>query len=128
MDAQQLLDHIIKPTHIYMGGNYHSKDASMLSLATTAIESKCGHYIKQIGGPALGPWQMETDTAKDIWENCDFLQIWENNDLIRGLGLYADASDYLMVSPMYACAMARLKYSMDTAALPSHDNLEAIYI
>jgi len=48
MDAQQLLDHIIKPTLKYMGGGYDSKNARMLLLATAAVESNCGQYVKQI--------------------------------------------------------------------------------
>ena len=126
MDAQQLYNHIIKPTHIYMGGNYHSKNASMQSLATAAIESKCGHYIKQIGGPALGIWQMEPDTAQDIWLNCDALK-GELQNVVELFMLRAHWRNNLVESPVYACAMARLKYSMDRAPLPPHDDLEAIY-
>jgi len=130
MDAQQLLDHIIKPTLEYMGGNYDSKNARMLLLSTAAIESKCGYYIKQVGGPALGIWQMEPATELDIWGHCDALNHDEFNELV-GLMLpqtheEADA-DAMMIAPMYACAMARLKYSMDTAPLPSCDNLRAVY-
>ena len=33
----------------------------------------------------------------------------------------------LIVSPMYACAMARLKYSMDPAPLPDSENTRAVY-
>ena len=36
MNAQQLYDHIIKPTHLYMGGGYESKNANFLSLCTAA--------------------------------------------------------------------------------------------
>ena len=71
MNSQQLLDYIIKPTLEYMGGNYNSKNAQMLLLSTAAIESKCGYYIKQINGPALGIWQMEPATHTDIMFNCD---------------------------------------------------------
>ena len=120
MNSQQLLDYIIKPTLEYMGGNYNSKNAQMLLLATAAIESKCGHYIKQINGPALGIWQMEPETHGDIWLNCDKLQGYKysDNKVIshRIIALMTspdnDADTDLIVSPMYACAMARLKYSI----------------
>lgn len=122
MNAQQLLDYIIKPTHEYMGGNYASKESSFLSLCTAAIESNCGEYIKQINGPALGPWQMEPDTHDDVWQNCDNLS---NNPLplayrVKQLQLSPDNNPLndLVVSPMYSCAMARLKYSMDPHPLP----------
>ena len=128
MQPQQLHDLIIKPTLQYMGGRYYSKDAAMLLLATAAIESDCGYYIKQINGPALGVWQMEHETHNDIWINCDAM----SKGLVRIVDklFVGDAiriSDQLTISPMYACAMARLKYSMDTASLPSHNDIDAIY-
>lgn len=130
MQAQQLLDYIIKPTLEYMGGNYNSKNAQMLLLATAAIESKCGYYIKQINGPALGIWQMEPATHVDIWGNCDALRGDEVSELVVNLTLEKSIgghSENLIPSPMYACAMARLKYSMDKAPLPSHTEIFEIY-
>ena len=120
MNAQQLLDYIIKPTHKYMGGNYESKAANFLSLCTAAIESNCGEYIKQINGPALGPWQMEPDTHSDIWQNCDALQGGSMLNKIASLCVSGMPDNDLMLSPSYACAMARLKYSMDPHALPKY--------
>lgn len=124
MNAQQLYDYIIKPTHQYMGGNYESKESNFLSLCTAAIESNCGEYIKQINGPALGIWQMEPDTHDDIIDNCDALRNGDFESLLCGLlpsnsyELIDDGVDTLTQSPMYACAMARLKYSMDPNPLP----------
>lgn len=126
MNSQQLLDYIIKPTLEYMGRNYNSKNAQMLLLATAAIESKCGYYIKQINGPALGIWQMEPETRYDIWVNCDALQKDRFRTSIDMLSSCVVA-DELVVSPMYACAMARLKYSMDTAPLPFYADIYGIY-
>ena len=135
MDAQQLLDNIIKPTHEYMGGNYASKNASMLSLATAAIESKCGYYIKQVGGPALGIWQMEPETLHDIYDNCDAIvnnntELYKNLDSLDLFDVYTTGETLeagLVISPMYACAMARLKYSMDSAPLPDYNNIRQVY-
>ena len=130
MDAQQLHDLIIKPTLEYMGGNYYSKDAAFLLLCTAAIESNCGHYIKQVGGPALGVWQMEPSTESDIWKNCDAIQDEVFSLLIDEILPEAYKSfspSAVMVLPMYACAMARLKYSMDSEALPDHKDIHAVY-
>lgn len=119
MNAQQLHDYIIKPTLQYMGGNYYSKESAFLLLCTAAIESNCGEYIKQINGPALGIWQMEPMTHNDIWENCDALNS-EFGEVIRNLApIYSVIADNdLIDTPKYACAMARLKYSMDPNPLP----------
>lgn len=133
MDAQQLYDHIIKPTHKYMGGNYESKNANFLSLCTAAIESNCGYYIKQVGGPALGIWQMEPATHDDIWDNCDAIQCDRGhkaqhlNVLTQSLGVFMNGAEDLVTSPMYACATARLKYSMDKAPLPDHNDIKSVY-
>ena len=129
MNSQQLLDHIIVPTLKYMGGGYDSLNARMLMLSTSAIESNCGYYIKQVGGPALGIWQMEPPTEQSIWDECDALKdkvfFYIINSLENGYG--GDECPELIISPMYACAMARLKYSMDREALPHHNDKKAVY-
>ena len=130
MNSQQLLDHIITPTLKYMGGNYDSLDARMLLLSTAAIESNCGYYIKQVGGPALGIWQMEPDTHGDIRCNSDAIQLGEPlRHRVNQLSMSPcnNINNDLIVSPMYACAMARLKYSMDPKRLPSYNDKHAIY-
>lgn len=130
MQAKQLLDYIIKPTLKYMGGNYNSKNAQMLLLATAAIESDCGYYIKQINGPALGIWQMEPDTFHDIFNNCDAVRESGFGCKVSELRTDYELEDSplsLITSPMYACAVARLKYSMDKAALPNHNEIFEIY-
>lgn len=127
MDAKQLLELIITPTHNCMGGNYQSDSADLLSLCTAAIESDCGHFIKQVNGPALGIWQMEPSTHGDILENCDalnnpkFLQVVYKLDVSINPSNYNDdteAHNCLIHSNGYACLMARLKYSMDPSPLP----------
>ena len=134
INAQQLHDHIVKPTLEYMRGNYYSRDAAFLMLCTAAIESNCGEYLKQVNGPALGIWQMEPDTHDDIWENCDACYT-ETGQLIVGLSSHNSfngcddflAARNLIDSPKYACAMARLKYAMDSDPLPCRSNLRAVY-
>ena len=121
MQAQQLHDHIIKPALEYMGGNYNTPEARLLLLATAAIESDCGYYIKQVNGPALGIWQPEPATHDDIWKNCDALSFdgGEISELLYSLAPLGKCGDMaLIASPMYCCVIARLKYSMDRQALP----------
>ena len=110
-----------------MGGNYESKAANFLSLCTAAIESNCGEYINQINGPALGIWQMEPSTHIDMYRNSDALKTVGVNDSalfskLQGLKLSArmPGKSAMVLSPMYACAMARLKYSMDPHPLPKY--------
>jgi hypothetical protein len=123
MNAQQLHDYIIKPTLKYMGGNYNSVEARFLLLCTASIESDCGHFIKQVNGPALGIWQMEPATNNDIWVNCDALK--DNSAMAHAVSslvmLPFEEIEHLIYSPMYACAMARLKYSMTPKELPAYN-------
>ena len=120
MNPEQLLELIITPTHKYMGGNYQSDSADLLSLCTAAIESDCGYYIKQVNGPALGIWQMEPETHSDIWANCDAIIGGEVICEVMAwiLDGVESTEEDLIYSPRYACAMARLKYSMDSNPLP----------
>lgn len=134
MNSQQLHDYIIKPTLEYMGGNYYSKDAAFLLLCTAAIESNCGYYIKQVGGPALGIWQMEPATLHDIYDNCDAVSTNDHKAYkkLDRIDLFAVTDTEtleagLLISPLYACAMARLKYSMDSAKLPDRHDIKAVY-
>lgn len=116
-----------------MGGNYESKNANFLSLCTAAIESNCGYYIKQVGGPAFGPWQMEPETYHDIWINCDAIGDNAIGHLLINMTNRDrhDSKEKRMMSmastPEYACAMARLKYSMDPKPLPDHNDIKAVY-
>lgn len=130
MDSQQLLDHIIITTLKYMGRHYDSTNARMLILATSAVESNCGHLIKQINGPALGIWQMEPNTHNDIWVNSDALKKPRFSSHIKELMIKKSPLSVLknlLISPMYACSIARLKYSMDKEPLPPHDDKLKIY-
>jgi len=132
MNPQQLHGYIIKPTLEYMGGNYNSIEARFLLLCTAAIESDCGYYIKQVNGPALGIWQMEPKTHLDIFENCDAIKSPSSNVIEKLLEFKVCATPFsimggrfnanrdLIISPMYACAMARLKYSMTPEPLPEY--------
>jgi hypothetical protein len=47
----------------------YSLDAEELLMATAAQESLLGQYRTQMGGPALGIFQMEPFDFNDIWAN-----------------------------------------------------------
>lgn len=67
MDTNQLYDaieEILTLTDI----TYSEKVIHMM-IETACVESCCGKYIKQINGPACGIFQIEPNTAKDIYDN-----------------------------------------------------------
>ena len=64
MDVKQFKDLIVEPVLHAMG--MYSESAVNLLLMTVAHESRMGHYIAQVGGPALGVYQIEPTTARDV--------------------------------------------------------------
>ena len=67
MDAAQLRRHIVRPSLELLEA--WSPAAEALVMGTAAQESRL-RYVHQLGdGPALGLWQMEPATYRDIWEN-----------------------------------------------------------
>lgn len=53
-------------TEVLVDVGLYKEDAVWLLLGTRAQESMFGKYNRQIGGPALGTYQMEPATFKDI--------------------------------------------------------------
>ncbi len=94
-------------------------------LLGTALQESALRNIQQMGGPALGYFQMEPATHDDIWEN--FLA-YRPDLAARVKALLPDgeplASD-LLTCPVYAAAMARVKYYRCPAPLPAAGDLEA---
>ena len=68
IDRDQLLTFAIQPAHTmvsrWVGRRLNTRAARQLSLVTAAVESHCGQYLKQVRGPAAGPWQMEKPTYR----------------------------------------------------------------
>lgn len=66
----QFRELIIRPTLKYLEPEVpYSEEAEDLLFMTAAHESLLGTYLKQVKGPALGVYQMERETEKDICFN-----------------------------------------------------------
>lgn len=102
----------------------NSPAAVELLMMTAAQESALGNYIKQIKGPALGIFQMEPATEKDIWDRylskhqklADKVQALRNTIQITGLPDLETDLDYQI-------AIARIFYYRIPAALPSETDI-----
>lgn len=118
MNAKQLRELVVRPTLQYLDPVIpYSETAVELLMMTAAHESHLGEYIAQVGGPALGIYQMEPATRKDIWKN--FL-MYRDGLSVKLANLEPDIS---VVSPLitnltYATAMARVHYFRVPEALP----------
>lgn len=121
MNAKQLRELIIRPTLHALG--MWSKPAEDLILGTACQESHCGEYIRQLGCSgtigAFGVWQMEIATARDIYDNYLHYrpELKAAVEHLRGAG--QSIQDALISNLAYACALARIKYRRDPAAIPS---------
>ena len=126
LNASLLRGHIQKvlaPLGLY------SPEAEELLMATCAQESLLGKYREQVGGPALGIFQMEPATYDDIWDN--YLKY--HMDLATKIaalvppGVVPEAH-ILINNDDLAIAMARIQYLRAPGALPAATDLNAIWL
>lgn len=116
----QLREYIIRPVLNRIG--LYSEAAEELLMLTAATESLCGEYIHQVGGPALGIFQMEPRTHDDIWDN--FLKY--KPALASHVKAYGRLAQQLPGDLYYACAMARVHYLRVSERLPSAMDVEGL--
>ena len=102
-----------------------SPEAEELLIGTAAHESQLGTYLAQVGGPALGVFQMEPATWKDLHKTFLYYQ----KDLymrINGVVRLDHRQPGDMITDLeYACVMARLRYYRVPDPLPAKDDLQA---
>lgn len=108
--------------------------AERLLVLTCYAESLGGTYLKQVGGPALGIYQMEPFTHDDIWKH--FLISARMKDAKNALyltlgnahyiqGDILPFSDALIGNLEYATMMARIHYYRVPTSLPSASNAQS---
>ena len=121
----QLRDLVIRPTLQIVAPSARDEAVELL-LGTAAQESHAGDYIAQRRGPALGVWQMEPATEKDIWTNYlayhpDF-RLAISRFIVPGL----DREGQMAGNLYYACGMAWLTYERhrDKHPIPAAGDLE----
>lgn len=126
IDPQQLRKYVIEPTLESLSGwnaRINSEAAVRLLLMTAAHESKMGHYLHQVRGPAVGIWQMEPATMVDLhaWimtrHGLDTLV-----ERLRTRGFPLSMQDEMAGNLFYACAMARLLYWRRPEELPDAED------
>lgn len=116
IDLRQTRDSVVAPALKKIG--LWSIDAVRLVIGTGLAETNY-QYFSQLGGPALGFWQCEPDTATDIWVN--YIQ---NHSVLHMLVLSlmanrSDTTDELTWNLQYAAAMCRIKYVRSADPIPS---------
>jgi len=123
--AQIYREKIIGP--VLMDMRLHSAAAVNLLLGTALHESGVLRYHHQDGGPAMGLYQMEPDTLKDLFVNYLSFQ----NGRLAQLGKYCEMglspeNQWNLYNARYATAACRLQYYRQPASLPPADDLEGL--
>ncbi|NGZ29226.1 MAG: hypothetical protein G8345_20355, partial [Magnetococcales bacterium] len=114
LDPYQLRILVIRPTLNTLG--HWSKEAEELVLGTAIQESNLRYLRQMNGGPAIGLWQMEPATHKDIWDN--YLSARAKLGM-KVLGPYSRPDPGRMAWALaYACAMCRIHYLRAPEAVP----------
>lgn len=121
INIAQLRRYVVRPALKFIG--LHAPNSENLVVGTALVESG-GRFLRQVGGgPALGMWQMEPVTHRDIWDNWLRYQP-ELSEKIQGLQT-ARADDFqeeLIGNLFYAAAMCRVFYRRLPDALPAEDD------
>lgn len=128
IDAYQLREEIIRPALEYLDPIIpYSMAGENLLMGTCAQESKLGTYVKQLGGgPALGIFQMEPATLKDINDNYLQYRIPLRTSVEMLLVPMQTNEQNLVSNLAYATAMSRIHYFRVPDPIPMHDDIEGL--
>lgn len=126
INTKQLKECVIIPTLYYL--DLWSESATNLLLGTCAQESQMGTYLKQVNGVAMGIYQIEPATHRDIVER--YLYLPEKHALqekvkriISQINQYGNPDSELIFNLRYATAICRIKYLMAPDPLPEADDV-----
>ena len=123
----QVKTRIIQPMLNLLPAKWNTQAASNLLAYTFLAESGGGQYIAQLGGgPAIGPFQMETATHDDCWKNfLGFQMVLSAVGRNLACGAVPGAAQ-MAGNWSYAAFMARVKYIRAPGALPAACDAEGI--
>lgn len=123
MMDKDILEHLIINSLNKIGMN--SQSAINLLLGTCATESDFGTYLKQIHGPALGIYQIEPNTEKDVWVN--YLKYHNNikNIIINDFKVKTYGA-YSLTNFEYQTIIAFLCYYRKNKNFPDPNDIEGL--
>jgi len=106
-------------TRVLNGIDAYSPEATQLLLGTAAQESAFGTYLTQLGGgPAKGPFQMEPETERCIWENYLKHRFDLRTQIIIETGVTRPDPLSMETNLLYSITMARVHYLRKPGAIP----------
>lgn len=124
---QAFLSKVIEPVLCSLPEMSNSPAVAQLLLGTAIKESGSFRHRKQLGGPALGYFQIEPETHKDIWENyLKYRPVLGIKVVNLMISPFADKLSELENNDSYAAAMARIKYQRCSEKIPDFDDHDAM--
>lgn len=136
ISVDQLKRYVVTPTlhkiHLW------SPSAENLLLGTAAQETHLGTYLAQLEGSALGIYQIEPTTLRDVWLNyivhrpglCSMIQnMLEYKPLGYTFEEFCFGPEFptpLIYNLQYSTAIARLIYQRVPTLLPDADDIEGL--
>lgn len=116
LDPRQFRDLIVRPVLSLL--SLPSPLTSELLLMGTAAQESRFRYLKQLGsGPALGLFQMEPATFRDLWDRV-VLRTSIGRDVQAFLVPGVDPLSQLVWNLHFSCAMCRLHYFVRDFVMP----------
>lgn len=95
-----------------------------LLMGTAAQESRLGTYIRQVGGgPALGIFQMEPATERDIWSSYLRGRLHLSDRVWVVTGVDGPNASQLEGNLLYQIAMCRIHYLRVPSPLPEASDI-----
>ncbi len=124
IDANQLRRYVIRPALSLL--DMGSPAAEALLLGTAAQESHCGRYLHQLGnGPALGIFQMEPATYRDIWDN--YIRYRPKiQERLADLWPMQPEPEEMVTNLLFGAVMCRLHYRRVPEPLPRAEDLSGL--
>ncbi|MFQ6017939.1 MAG: hypothetical protein ACE5KF_07060 [Kiloniellaceae bacterium] len=119
----QFRRYVIRPAIRRLG--LDSEAAEWLLLGTALVESDLTWLVQKGGGPALGLYQIEPRTERDLWRNyLDHRAALAAR--VRSLMTGQARTQQLVTNLAYATAIARLIYRRVPEPLPAADDLPGL--
>ena len=126
LNCKDLRELVVRPTLQHL--RLWSPAAEDMVLGTAAQESGLGTYLHQVGGPALGIYQMEPATHNDLWNNyLEYRPILRKQveDMLGTSVHDVDSEDNSLIGNLYyATAMCRIHYLRVPEAIPVHKDVK----
>lgn len=125
-NLRELITNVLQMVDANCGTRLYSENAVEQLMLTAATESHLGKYLKQVGGPAEGLYQMEPRTTIDIIEN----YVQYHPELMKAVELVTPSHGIDNISmqgsiPLQTL-MARIHYLRVPDSLPSKDDVEGM--